>query len=178
MWEAYSSAYAVRYGVEPLRNAKVNGALANLLKRIPTDEAPAVARFFVGSDDKFYVNAGPCDKTSPSHPLGHLMNIVSIHTAGTSGPQCVTFNVDGPINPIALSRMRLEGIWLGAQGDLLTVEAGEPITPAMIDRILDRYAEVEVQIAREADVEHAKRQAMLDSVMASTGLPLGTRATE
>jgi hypothetical protein len=106
------------------------------------------------------------------------MNIVSIHAAATSGPQSVTFNVDGPINPTALSRMRLEGIYLGAQGNLLTVEAGEPITPVVIDRIQTRYAEVERQLAREADAEHAKRQAMLDSVMASTGLPLGTRTTE
>lgn len=106
------------------------------------------------------------------------MNIVSIHAAATSGPQCVTFNVDGPINPSALSRMRLEGIWLGAQGDLLTVEAGEPITPAVIDRIQARYAEVERQLIKEADAEHEKRQAMLDSVVASTGLPIGTRATE
>lgn len=106
------------------------------------------------------------------------MNIASIHAATTSGPQCVTFNVEGAINLSALARMRLEGIWLGAQGDLLTVEAGEPITPAVIERIQARYAEVEVQLAREADAEHAKRQAMLDSVMASTGLPLGTRATE
>lgn len=58
VWEAYSSAYTARYGVEPLRNAKVNGVLANLLKRIPTDEAPAIARFFVGSEDKLYVNSG------------------------------------------------------------------------------------------------------------------------
>lgn len=106
------------------------------------------------------------------------MNIVSIHAAATSSLQCVTFNVDGPINVSALSRMRLEGIYLGAQGNLLTVEAADPITPAVIDRIHARYAEVEGQLAREADAEHVKRQAMLDSVMASTGLPLGTRATE
>jgi len=69
--------------------------------------------------------------------------------------------------------MRLEGIWLGAQGQLLTVEAGEPITPATIERICARYAEVEVQLAQEADAEKAKRRAMLDEVASCTGLPLG-----
>lgn len=106
------------------------------------------------------------------------MNIVSIHVAGTSGSKSVAFNVDGPINSNALSRMRLEGIWLGAQNGILTVDAEEPITPVTIERIHARYAEVEVQLAREADAEHEKRQAMLDDVIATTGLQLGTRAVE
>jgi hypothetical protein len=78
VWEAYRSAYAARYGVDPLRNLKVNGVLSNLLKRIPVDEAPAVARFFVGSEDKFYVNAG--------HPVDLLLrDCEKLRTATITG---------------------------------------------------------------------------------------------
>ena len=54
-WAAYSSAFVNRYGTEPVRNAKVNGILANLVKRIGEDDAPHVAGFFVGHNDSFYV---------------------------------------------------------------------------------------------------------------------------
>ncbi len=53
-WDAYSQAYLLRYGAEPVRNAKVNGQLANLVARLG-DEAPDVARFFVGHSSAFYV---------------------------------------------------------------------------------------------------------------------------
>lgn len=53
-WEAYRSAYAARYGADPVRNAKVNGQLSNLVSRIGAD-APQVAGFFVGLEDQFYV---------------------------------------------------------------------------------------------------------------------------
>lgn len=55
-WKAYSEAYAARYGAQPVRNAKVNGQLAQLVARLGADEAPAVARFFVGHQNAFYVN--------------------------------------------------------------------------------------------------------------------------
>ena len=54
-WEAYSQAYQGRYGTEPVRNQKVNGQLANLVKRLGQDEAPAVAAFFVNHNGRFYV---------------------------------------------------------------------------------------------------------------------------
>jgi hypothetical protein len=55
IWAAYSDAYEVRYHVKPVRNAKVNGQLSQLLKRLGTDEAPLVAQFFVGHNNRYYV---------------------------------------------------------------------------------------------------------------------------
>ena len=57
-WAAYRDAYADRYGVEPVRNAKVNGQLAGLVKRIGADEAPDVAAFYVRHNGGFYVRTG------------------------------------------------------------------------------------------------------------------------
>jgi hypothetical protein len=55
VWKAYSEAYEARYKATPVRNAKVNGQLAQLLKRIGKDEAPGVARWYVASQNRFYV---------------------------------------------------------------------------------------------------------------------------
>lgn len=56
-WAAYASAYQQRYGVEPMRNAKVNGMVARFCERIPLEEAPQVAAFFVRSNRGLYVSA-------------------------------------------------------------------------------------------------------------------------
>lgn len=57
-WKAYANAYSVRYHVDPVRNATVNGQLANLVARLGADEAPAVAAFYVRSNNSRYVGAG------------------------------------------------------------------------------------------------------------------------
>jgi len=57
VWESYRSAYQRRYGADPLRNAMVNGQLSQFVTRVPADEAPAVAAYFVGHDGGLYVAA-------------------------------------------------------------------------------------------------------------------------
>ncbi len=57
-WQAYADAYRARYGEAPVRNAKVSGQLAQLLKRISADEAPHVARHYVSSSNARYVASG------------------------------------------------------------------------------------------------------------------------
>lgn len=64
-WKAYANSYEVRYGVAPLRNAMVNGQLANLVARIGAEEAPAVAAHYVRSNNQRYVQAG--------HSVGMLL---------------------------------------------------------------------------------------------------------
>lgn len=54
-WEAYSQAYISRYGVEPVRNAKVNGQIANIVKSVGAEQAPALAAYFVSHNDFFFV---------------------------------------------------------------------------------------------------------------------------
>ena len=65
-WNAYALSYRNRYGVDPVRNAKVNGQLSNLLKRIPKDEAPDVAAYYVRSNNSFYALKG--------HPVDLLLS--------------------------------------------------------------------------------------------------------
>jgi hypothetical protein len=55
-WTAYEGAYRKRYKVPPVRNAKVNGQLAQLGKRLGV-EAPAVAEFYLYHNGSFYVRA-------------------------------------------------------------------------------------------------------------------------
>lgn len=64
-WEAYSGAYKQRYHVDPTRNATVNGQLANFIKRVPAEEAPAIAAFYVEHNHGLYLNSG--------HAIGLLL---------------------------------------------------------------------------------------------------------
>lgn len=64
-WDRYANAYRSRYGAEPVRNAKVNGQLAQVVARLGAAEAPAVAGFFVGHQNALYVRA--------MHPIDLLL---------------------------------------------------------------------------------------------------------
>lgn len=64
-WGRYAAAFRTRYGVDPVRNATVNGQLSNLVARLGK-EAPAVAEFFVGSNTAWHVRQG--------HSIGCLLN--------------------------------------------------------------------------------------------------------
>ena len=64
-WAAYSVAYSSKYGTEPTRNARVNGQLAQFVGLVPTEEAPAIAAFYVSVNKPYYV--------SQRHPVGMLV---------------------------------------------------------------------------------------------------------
>jgi uncharacterized protein YdaU (DUF1376 family) len=77
-WNAYSTAYFARYGTEPVRNATVNGQLAQFVKRIGTEESPSVAAFYVGHDKAFYVGK--------KHPVGLMLaDAEGLRTAWATG---------------------------------------------------------------------------------------------
>ena len=65
-WNAYATAYADRYGAEPVRNAMVNGQLSQFIGRVGEGEAPAIAAWYVGHKHQRYVNAG--------HSVGLLLS--------------------------------------------------------------------------------------------------------
>lgn len=60
VWSAYSQAYETKYGVQPVRNAKVNGQIAQLVGRLGEDEAAGVASFYLGNRNSLYVAAKHC----------------------------------------------------------------------------------------------------------------------
>ena len=57
-WQAYRAAYLQAYGVEPLRNAKVNGQIANFVKLVGEDKAPHIAAFYVFHPNQWYRTKG------------------------------------------------------------------------------------------------------------------------
>lgn len=72
-WDSYSKAYRELYGTEPVRNETVNSQIVKFLKRIPREEAPAVAAFYVHHRGAFYVKTG--------HPVGMLLkDAEKLHT--------------------------------------------------------------------------------------------------
>jgi len=58
VWQAYRDAYIARYGVEPIRNARVNGMLAQFVRRLGADIAPQVAAYYLRCNHRWYVARG------------------------------------------------------------------------------------------------------------------------
>ena len=56
IWSAYSVAYESRYGIQPVRNAKVNTQVNDLLKRLGA-EAAAVAAYYVLINDAYLIRS-------------------------------------------------------------------------------------------------------------------------
>lgn len=78
VWQRYEVAYVKRYGTAPVRNAKVNGQMAQLVKRIGGACAPEVAAFYVHHNDAYYVRA--------RHPPGLLLrDCEGLHTQWVTG---------------------------------------------------------------------------------------------
>lgn len=79
-WQGYAAAYRERWGVEPTRNRTVNGQLARFLERVPTEEAPQIAAFFVRSNRGLYVSA--------KHPVNLLLrDAEALRTEWLTGQQ-------------------------------------------------------------------------------------------
>lgn len=60
VWDSYRTAYADKYGVDPVRNAKVNSQLAQLVSRLGEEEAAGVAAFYLSNRNGLYVSAKHC----------------------------------------------------------------------------------------------------------------------
>lgn len=65
-WADYCQAYVLRYGVKPVRNAKVNDNVKALVKRLGYVEAPQVAAWYVECVGEAYV-------LKDSHGVGALL---------------------------------------------------------------------------------------------------------
>lgn len=64
-WNAYTEAYFQRYGIDPVRNAKVSGQVSQVVDRLGAEDAPHVAAFFVHHNNGYYVANG--------HAIGALL---------------------------------------------------------------------------------------------------------
>lgn len=82
VWSRYAESYQARYRTNPLRNAKVNGQIAQFIQRVGAGAAPELAAFYVRHNDQFYVRA--------RHPPGLLLrDAEGLHTQWKTG-QTVT----------------------------------------------------------------------------------------
>lgn len=116
IWAAYSTAYFNRYGTEPVRNAKINAQLAQIIDRLGADEAPHVAACYVGSSNAFYVARRhhvdcllrDCESLRTEWATGTRMSVTEArqmdqHEAGAEAARWVTENKE------MLRQMRREG---------------------------------------------------------------------
>lgn len=64
-WRSYRDAYRTKYGEAPLFNPKIGGQLKSFVSRVPKEEAPLIAAFYLTHSDQFYVKK--------MHPIGLLL---------------------------------------------------------------------------------------------------------
>lgn len=64
-WDSYSEAYERRHGAKPPDSAKGRSLLKQFLTRVPAEDAPAIAAFFLTHNDSLYVRA--------KHPIDLLL---------------------------------------------------------------------------------------------------------
>ena len=65
VWLSYAKAYQIRYGIAPVRNARVNSQIVKFVACVSTDEAPWIAGHYVQNNSARYVAA--------KHPVGMLL---------------------------------------------------------------------------------------------------------
>ena len=77
-WEAYRAAYQQRYGVEPVRNAKINSQIRQLVERLGAEAAPKVAAIYLRHPGARYMAGG--------HQVGMLLaDAEKLHTEMLAG---------------------------------------------------------------------------------------------
>ncbi len=86
-WRAYAETYRERHGVAPVRNAKVNSNVRQIVKRLGMDEAPAVAAWFVRVNERYVVQnlhdlsllLARCEAYRTQWATGRQMTATSAH---------------------------------------------------------------------------------------------------
>jgi len=81
-WGAYSEAFKAKYGVEPIRNAKVMGQLKQFIERVGQNDAPDILRFYLQQHDRWTVQNG--------HTVGIALHQAEKLAAGFRGAKMMT----------------------------------------------------------------------------------------
>lgn len=117
VWRAYKAAYHARYGQDPTGNAKVMGQIRQFVSRVPKEEAPAIAEFFVKHPKAFYVQK--------LHEFGLcLADAEALRTQWQAG---------APVTDSMLAEYRQKAIQPRSRGIAeIMAEKGEPIEPRLV----------------------------------------------
>lgn len=111
---AYAGAYRMKYGEFPVRNAKTNALLKQLVGRLGDGEAGGVAEYYLTLNDKLYAGSGHCLTLL-------LRDAEKLRTMWKQGA------TPGNGAPAAPAKPWWEGSWsaLEAQGDELGIDRDE-----------------------------------------------------
>ena len=78
VWRAYKVAYEKRHGKAPPWNAKLAGQLKAFVSRMPAEDAPLVAEFYLSHNDAYYVKS--------RHPAGLMLrDAEKLHVEWSTG---------------------------------------------------------------------------------------------
>lgn len=121
-WNAYADAYRHRYGQEPVRNARINGQLAQFVARVPQADAPHLAAWYCSHNGRWYCQKG--------HPIGALLaDAESLHTQWRQGHMLTEAAARETDGLQKRGQQWQEFIEEGRRLDALAAAAGETNTP-------------------------------------------------
>jgi uncharacterized protein YdaU (DUF1376 family) len=108
IWSAYAGAYRERYGVDPVRNARVNKQLSGVVDRVGVEAAPAVAVWYVRHSRSLYASSKHCTDLL-------LRDCEGLHTEMRTG-RAVTDTAARQADRVGTMRdvveqVKREGIW-------------------------------------------------------------------
>lgn len=81
-WQAYLEAFRGKYGVDPIRNARVMGQVKQFIDRVGQADAPDVLRFYLQQHDRWTVQNG--------HTMGVALQQAEKLAAGYRGAKMMT----------------------------------------------------------------------------------------
>jgi hypothetical protein len=122
VFEAYSSAYKVRHGVEPTRGHRSNSICKDLASRVSVEEAAGIASYYVSSTERLYEAA--------KHPLTLLArDFDKFRTEFLTGQRPV---VPTPASPKTAGRV--QAILQGVGRHVGPPNSTCPVRPALEER--------------------------------------------
>ena len=118
VWQAYADAYVQRYKVEPVRNAKTNGQIAQYLKRVPAELAVPVAAFYLSVPNAYYLQKQhsvgqllqDCEALCTQYRTGQRITAREAHEQDRISAQAAMIaRVDAHWNALRAARLGLAG---------------------------------------------------------------------
>jgi hypothetical protein len=109
-WQAYSEAFRGKFGVDPIRNARVMGQMKHFIDRVGQADAPNILRFYLQQHDRWTVQNG--------HTVGVALQQAEKLAAGYRGAKMITEGEAREIDKRQTSSNNVDRAWEKYQREL------------------------------------------------------------
>jgi hypothetical protein len=109
-WQAYSEAFRGKFGVDPIRNARVMGQMKHFIDRVGQADAPNILRFYLQQHDRWTVQNG--------HTVAVALQQAEKLAAGYRGAKMITEGEAREIDKRQTSSNNVDRAWEKYQREL------------------------------------------------------------